>query len=78
MVNSPLAAQPDYTLAMQFLSTLLAAALIALATAVSAAPLGDMTSQRAAHPEPVLAINTPPAVPSQKPHSYMRRARAHP
>lgn len=64
---------------MQFLSTFLAAALVALAATASAAPLGDVASQRPVHPEPVLAINSPAAVlPTPKPHSYMRRARAHP
>ncbi|PIL28845.1 hypothetical protein GSI_08891 [Ganoderma sinense ZZ0214-1] len=63
---------------MQFLSTFLAAALVALAATASAAPLGDVASQRPVHPEPVLVINSPATVPTQKPHSYMRRARAHP
>ncbi|KAI1792701.1 hypothetical protein LXA43DRAFT_1004645, partial [Ganoderma leucocontextum] len=69
---------PNFKLAMQFFSTFLTAALIALATTASAVPLGDVASQRAAYPEPLLAINSPAAVPTQKPHAYMRRARAHP
>ena len=65
-------------LTMQLLRAFLTVAVLALATASRAVPLADVSSHATAHPEPLLALNSPAAIPPQKPHTYMRRARAHP
>ncbi|TBU57909.1 hypothetical protein BD310DRAFT_928243 [Dichomitus squalens] len=63
---------------MQLFSVFLTVALLALATVSGAVPLTDVSSHHVARAEPLVAVNSPAVIPTQRPHTYMRRARAHP